>query len=354
MADSGQAGILRRKAKLAAPRRTRDGADDLWRRVLPRLAADGLGLELTVAEVSEQVVDLHAVLSADEGALLLLLQDRYGGPGGLAVLDPALLTALIEVQTTGRVTSGRRDPRRPTAVDAALARHALDDWFAGLTEAGGHETPLPPVFGQAPDVRAALLKLEEGRWTEMRVELDLGGGKRAGRLTLYLPLPQEVRKDDPAALREVILPVETTMEAVLGRVRLPLRTVLTLTPGQVLPLPGVSVRRIALEAPRGRSVAQVHLGQSRGFRAVRILPPEAKEDPPGPPHLPPGADGRPLFPDLAEAGTAARARPGLPSLTGAPGLPDPAAPGLPDLPPAGLPDLPLPGLPDLGLPPLSP
>jgi flagellar motor switch protein FliM len=337
--DSGQAAILRRKAKLAAPRRARDGASDLWRRVLPRLAADGLGLELTVAGVAEQVVDLHAVLSADEGALLLLLQDRYGGPGGLAVVDPALLTALIEVQTTGRVTSGRRDPRRPTAVDAALVRHALDDWFAGLTEAGGHETPLPPVFGPATDVRAALLKLEEGRWTETWVDLDLGGGKRVGRLGLYLPLPQEARRDDPAALREVILPVETTMEAVLGRIRVPLKTVLTLSPGQVLPLPDVSVRRIGLEAPRGRSVAQVHLGQSRGFRAVRILPPEAKDGPPGPPQLSPGIDGRTLFPDLAEGPAAAPGRGGsaLPPLAGAPGLPD----------------LPPPGLPDLGLPPIS-
>jgi hypothetical protein len=95
------------------------------------------------------------------------------------------------------------------------------------------------------------------------------------------------------------------------------------------------VRRIGLEAPLGRVVAQVHLGQSRGFRAVRILPTDAEET--GAAHVPhrlaPRTEGQDLLPDLAE----------MPR--GTPGLPD-----------VGLPDLGLPGggLPSLGLPPLQP
>jgi hypothetical protein len=195
----------------------------------------------------------------------------------------------------------------------------------------------PSVFGQAPDVRSALLKLEEGGWSETQIDLDLGGGKRAGRLTLYMPLPQEARQDaPPAALHDVVSPVETVMDAVLCRVRLPLGSVLHFAPGQLVPLPGVSVRRISLEAPLGRPVAQVHLGQSRGFRAVRILPPDAGNDPPlahRPMLRPTGED---LLPHLA------------------PGAPAPAGSGLPPLPGVDLPPLPQAGLPDLGLPPLSP
>jgi flagellar motor switch protein FliM len=349
--DSAQVGILRRKARPPQARRVRDGASDLWRRLLPRLATDALGLELTVAGVSEQGMDLHAELEAGEGALLLLLEGAYGEPGGLAVVDAALMTALIEVQTTGRVTAARREPRVPTAVDAALVRHALDGWFAGLTEAGeGQSWPL--ILGPVPDLRAALLKLEEGRWTETRVDLDLGGGKREGRLSLYLPLPQEVRRDDPAALRTVVLPVETVLDAVVCRIRVPLQTVLSLAPGQLVPLPGVSVRRIGLEAPLGRVVAQVHLGQSRGFRAVRILPPDS-EDTQAPRRLEAPMDGPGILPDLAEAPFASPGRPvaGLPDI----GLPDPGRPD-PGLPEPGLPDLGSPGgdLPSLGLPPLSP
>jgi flagellar motor switch protein FliM len=335
VSDSPQIAILRRKAKQAPVRRPRDGAGEVWRRVLPRLAADGIGLELTVAGVTEQTVDLHAELASDDGALLLFLTDAYGAPGGLAVADAPLVTALVEVQTTGRVTSARRDPRRPTAVDAALVRHALDGWLAGLADARG-EVTAPSVLGQAPDVRAALLKLEEGRWTETHVDLDLGGGKRAGRLTLYLPIAQEARPDDPAALHDMVRPVETVMEAVLCRLRLPLRSVLTLAPGQVVPLPGVSVRRIALEAPLGRPLAQVHLGQSRGFRAVRILPPDATDDP-GLAHRPaPRPAGDDLLSHLAQV------------------APAPSGHGLPPLPGVDLPPPPQSGLPDLGLPPLSP
>jgi flagellar motor switch protein FliM len=307
--------------------RPRGGAGDIWRRVLPRLAADGIGLELTVAGVMEQTVDLHAELAPGDGALLLFLTDAFGGPGGLAVIDAALVAALVEVQTTGRVTSSRREPRPATAVDAALVRHALDAWLSGLADAGG-EMSAPSVHGQAPDVRAALLRLEEGRWTETQVDLDLGGGRRSGRLTLYVPLPREARQDDPATLREVVLPVETVMDAVLCRVRLPLRSVLSLAPGQTVPLPGVSVRRITLEAPLGRAVAQVHLGQSRGFRAVRILPSEAGDEGTATSRSAPRPSGEDLLPDLA------------------PGAPGPESAGLPPLPPAGLPDL--------GPPPLAP
>jgi flagellar motor switch protein FliM len=332
VSDSPQIGILRRKAKQAPVRRPRDGAGEVWRRVLPRLAADGFGLELTVAGFTEQTVDLHAELAPEDGALLLFLTDAYGGPGGLAVADAPLVTALVEVQTTGRVTSARRDPRRPTAVDAALVRHALDGWLAGLANARGEATA-PSVYGQAPDVRAALLKLEEGRWTETQVDLDLGGGKRAGRLTMYIPLPQEARRDAaPTGLRDVVLPVETVMDAVLCRVRLPLQSVMTFAPGQVIPLQGVSVRRIALEAPMGRPLAQVHLGQSRGFRAVRILPPDAGNEAPAAHRSAPRPSGEDLFPHLA------------------PRASDLATPGLPPLPTADLPPL----LPDIGLPPISP
>jgi hypothetical protein len=118
------------------------------------------------------------------------------------------------------------------------------------------------------------------------------------------------------------------MEAILCRVRLPLQSVLTFAPGQVVPLPGISVRHIALEAPRGRPVAQVHLGQSRGFRAVRILPPDAKEASPTAYRPAPRPAGDDLLPHLASAASGT------------------SGPGLPPLPQAGLPDL--------GLPPLAP
>jgi flagellar motor switch protein FliM len=320
--DSGQGGVLRRKLRTAPVRRVRDAALDAWRRVVPRLAAEGIGLELVVAGFQEREMDLHAEASLEEGALLLYLVAPDGEPAGLAVADAALLAGLIEVLTTGRVTATRREPRRATAVDAALAGHVIDGWLAGVAEARGDGRWLP-VGEPPPDLRAALLKLEEGSWTETRVELDLAGGKRTGRLSLYHPatVPRQVRASGSDGLRPVLMPVETVLEAVLCRVRVPLGVVTALEPGQLVPLPGVSLRRIALEAPRGRLIAEVHLGQSGGFRAVRVVDPDAPAEPRGqvPAHPPvpmsmsmaPGnADLLPPLPDL-----------GLPGDGGLPPLP---------------------------------
>jgi flagellar motor switch protein FliM len=276
--DSGQGGVLRRKLRPAPARRVHDAALDAWRRTVPRLAAEGIGLELVVAGFQEREMDLHAELTVEEGALLLYLAGPYEDPAGLAVLDPALLAGLIEVLTTGRVTATRREPRRATAVDAALAGHVVDGWLAGVAEARGDGTWLP-VGEQPPDLRAALLKLAEGTWTETRVEFDLGGGKRTGRLRLYQPADaaRHAPSATPGGLRPILMPLETELEAVLCRVRVPLGTVTALAPGQLIPLPGVSLRRIALEAPRGRLIAEVHLGQSGGYRAVRVIDPDATE-----------------------------------------------------------------------------
>jgi flagellar motor switch protein FliM len=337
--DSGQGGVLRRKLRPAPARRVRDAALDAWRRTVPRLAAEGIGLELVVAGVQEREMDLHAELSVEEGALLLYLAGPFGNPAGLAVVDPGLLAGLIEVLTNGRVTSARREPRRATAVDAALAGHVIDGWLAGVAEARDDGSWLA-TGEQPPDLRAALLKLEEGTWTETRVELDLGGGKRTGRLTLYHPAGAARHAPAPKAggLRPILMPVETVLEAVLCRVRVPLGTVTALAPGQLIPLPGVSLRRIALEAPRGRLIAEVHLGQSGGYRAVRVIDPEATEA------VPAGA-GR------GDGAAMPSARPGaVPMAAVEQDLLLPRADiGLP----AGLPPLPDIGMPgDTGLPPL--
>lgn len=277
MSNSLQADILRRKLRPAQTRRVQDGAGDIWRRILPRLAADAMGLELAVSGFAERTLDLHEDLSVEDGALLLLLVGHDGAPGGLAIVDPALLAALIEVQTTGSVTSGRRDPRRPTAVDAALSRHVIDGWMAGVAEASG-DGYWPVTGAFLPDLRTALLKLEEGRWTETRVDLDLGGGKRSGRLLVFRPVRQtQHRAAEPDGMCAMLMPVETALDAVLCRLRLPLGSVASLARGQLVPLPDVSLRRVRLEAPLGRLVAQVHLGQSRGFRAVRVLPAHAAD-----------------------------------------------------------------------------
>jgi flagellar motor switch protein FliM len=332
LADPGKVSILQRKTRAAQGRRARGGVGDIWRRLLPRVAADRLGLELTVSEIEEREVDLAAALADVPGeALLLSLVDDWT-PTGVAILDAGLLAGLIEIQTTGSVTTMRRDPRRPTVVDVALVGHVIDDWTGAVAAAQPDVAPFPRAGDAFAEVRAAILALPEGSCRETRLVLDLGGGKRVGKLTLLTVAGAAPARAgaDPDALRDIILPIEAPLEAVLCRVKLPLARAMSLSPGDLVPLPNVSVRRISLEAPLGTAIAPAHLGQSRGFRAVRILDPaiEATANPAPPPPSP-----LPMPP--------------APPLGGTSGLPD-----LPDLPPiadgfpAGLPPLsfdPLPG-----------
>ena len=318
MPDAPHIRLLVRPPRAATGRSPRDAAGDVWRRVLPRVAADRLGLELALAGCTEGEIDLPGRFAVDDDAVLLALE-AGGRPAGLAVVDATLRAALIEVQTTGSIGSARIDPRPPTAVDAALLRHVLDDWLAAVCDARGEA--LPPAAGRAfPDLRAALLKLEEGPYRETRLDLDLGGGRRTGVLRLLLASPGAApTAPGDSSLREALLPVEGALDAVLGRITVPLATVLNLAPGDVLPLAGLSVRSIRLEAPLGRFIAPAHLGQSGGHRAVRILPPDSPKA-----HA---AAPRPV-PSLAASGPA-------PEPEDLPDLPMPAS-----LPMAGLPPLP--------------
>lgn len=311
--------LLVRPPRTASGRSPVDGSGDLWRRVLPRVAEDRLGLELSLIGCQDRECLLPDALAVEDDAVLLALEAE-GQQAGLAIVDTAARAALIEVQTTGKVGSGRIDPRPPTAVDAALLRHILDDWLAAFGDARGQ--PVPPFAGRAfPDPRSAMLALEEGAYRETRLEIDFGGGKRTGVVRLLLAVPgAATSRSKDATLQAVLTPVESSMEAVLGRVRLPLGLMLDLAPGDVLPLDGLSVRHIRLEAPLGRVIAAAHLGQSGGFRAVRILPPGEEKARPAPakPDRPPVEP-----PDMVA----------LPEAPSAPPLPD-----LPDLPP--LPELP--------------
>jgi hypothetical protein len=132
------------------------------------------------------------------------------------------------------------------------------------------------------------------------------------------------------------MPVETDLEAILARVRVPLGVVGALVPGQLIPLPGVSLRRITLEAPRGKVIAEVHLGQSGGFRAVRVVDPAAPPEPRGPGAVRAAPAMMPMTMDADGADF-------LPPL---PGIGGPGSAGLPPLPDIGMPGG-LPPLPDI-------
>lgn len=279
MSETTPRSVLERKLQAAAALRPRADGAEAWRRVLPRTAEDMLGLELAVVAAEVQETTLADALGAAGDGDLLIGLGSSGTPGGLAIVDGAFRVSLIEIQTTGRVSSSGFEQRAGTAADFALLSHVLDGWIAALAAASPEGGPPPRCIRFFPDARAVMLGLDDGPFTETRLELDFGGGRRKGVLRLVLPKGgvSSAHGPDLEALRAGLLPLPTQLDAVLCRVQIPLSRVLGLSGGDVIELGSASVRRITLEAPLGHVVSLAHLGQSRGFRAAKVRD-RAKDD----------------------------------------------------------------------------
>lgn len=277
----------------AAPPPALEGALGL---ALARAAQDSIGLPLvtlSVARGSEERAQLVAGL--DASALLVGL----GPPGaitGLAAIEPQLRCAVVESQTLGAPRGSAVTPGPVTGTEAAMMApllHGLLSRLAALDMPG-----LPPIRdvrpGQRlPDARAAGLILPEARYGRLSFEVEIGPASgRFGRLLLALSEPAKAADDTGAerwqrALRETVLQAPAELEAVLHRWRVPAREAEGFAPGDLVMLPGVDLSAVRLEDARGREVAKVRLGQRAGLRAVRLAPPEPKEDLPEiPPRLP--------------------------------------------------------------------
>lgn len=274
------------------------GADRGWRLALARAANDMIALPLDVARMSVERRSLAELLElAPERALIAVLE----GPGdglGILTLSPPVLSAMIEMQTMGRVGSIAPPSRKPTRTDASMVAgivdRALQDLEAGLEYdpdlvwAGGFR-----YASFLDDPRPLGLLLEEESYRVLQAEVRLAGGAKSGPVMLALPAdgrgrqPRPMPLSTPApvaaalftkALTDQVMLTEAELLAVLHRVTVPLSAVMALKPGDFVPLPTAALDRIVLQGLDGRQLAAGKLGQNRGMRAVRLLPEHASGD----------------------------------------------------------------------------
>jgi len=264
------------------------GADRGWRLALARAARDAMGLDLEVRSLSVTRGSLTEVMEiAPERALVALL-DGPGGGLGVLLLSPLVTASLIEMQTVGRLATQPPAPRKPTRIDAAMVAGLVDRALQGLEEVLAEEADRIWAGGFRyasflDEVRPLALLLEEEVYRVLRAEVALGATARPGEVILVLPAngrgERPALASDPGegeapqftqALNAQILQADCRLEAVLGRLRLPLCRVMALQPGEVLGLPLASLDAITLETLDGRAVALSRLGQNRGMRAVKV------------------------------------------------------------------------------------
>jgi flagellar motor switch protein FliM len=311
----------------AAPAQDGDAEPEPGRgiRVAVLRAADrAVGLSLTVQGLTDERCTPDALVAEGPAGWVLFALTAPGETGlaGLVMLDPALRSAMIEVQTMGVLLDAAEGDRPVTPTDAVLARPVVEALLQELGRAGQADLPTGMAdwtLGPLPDLRAAALMLRDSDYRLLEVTVQIGGTDRRGALRLALasgpaqpeaaPEPAEVPDDWSGAFRASLELAPAELEAILGRLTLPLSQVDAFESGQLVPLGGLTLDRVHLESA-GESLVRVRLGQVSGARAVKLdqTTPEmeALHCPPRPAPGPPPDDPNPQAgKTLAGAGNAA-------------------------------------------------
>ena len=166
---------------------------------------------------------------------------------------PEVMGALIEMQTTARVSAAPTLTRRPTRTDAAMVAGVIDRALEELESILAEEADLVWAGGFRyasflEDPRPLGLLLEDQPYRVLSADLSMASGARSGGLILALPAegrgqrpqPKPGRDRAPAAapgfstaLSEAVMAAGCTLEAVIARLTQPLGAVMAL---QVLSL----------------------------------------------------------------------------------------------------------------------
>lgn len=254
------------------------------RLALSKAAQDIVKAKLIGGQVTDLRVTLHGMDEVlPKGGLWVLLQG-HGRTRGLICVCPSLLAAMVQAMTTGTITGSEISPRPPTQTDALLVRkvlgcvldtlvlrlagHPAEDWARGFHPRDRVSDParLPHVL---PDVVYRALSME----------VDINGGLRSGSLVILLPrlggerAATEVNEQAAfaEAMERTLGGAPADLEAVLFRLHMPISEMTDLQPGMVLKLPREALSNVALHGCDGRVAGHAKLGQSRGFRAVKLL-----------------------------------------------------------------------------------
>jgi len=277
-----------------------------------RAMSPAKALRLALAQAADTLFDLPLVVAAVEqvelpqtaikpefadGGLLVLLDGPHGARGAVR-LDDALLAALIEVQTTGRVTGRGSGGRAVTRTDAAIAAPLIDAALQGAEiklvgegaeaqETAGQTDPQPHHWAAGyrfgvmiEDARGIVLALHAPDFHVFRLMVEVGVGAHPGAITFLLPVPSAPMApalDTKGAvlqrtLEQSAMDAPVRLEAVLGRVSMPLDKVCAFEPGGLLPFTMDRPMQIRLEVSQKHVVALARLGQVNGARAVRLTP----------------------------------------------------------------------------------
>ncbi len=249
---------------------------------LARAAGDGLGLGLSVigAKHAKRAQPELAERLQDSWLLLLFLSEQAGATA--VCLDPGCVSAIVQQQTIGMVTSDPPSERVFTETDAAMTAPLFEDMLdrarglvdgpADLISLSGYE-----YASRSEDVQALLLAMTYDRYRVVELTVELAGGARQGEICILLPDPPQSEKEQAEQentpglrLQQASGVMRAELNAVLCRMSLPLTSLSELDVGDVLPLSVAKLDKVQITTIERGRMAIGRLGQCGGMRAVRI------------------------------------------------------------------------------------
>ncbi|KEO61609.1 FliM/FliN family flagellar motor switch protein [Thioclava indica] len=302
-AEQGKS-VLRKKAEAGRP--VADGVAMSPERAisssLAKVAQDMLELPLQVTSIEESRRSLADLPETLEALSLLALIEGPSEALGLIALPPATLQALIEMQTMGRLGKAPSGPRKATRIDAAMAADFIDALLGAIESTLIEDDAISWAGGfryasHLDDPRPLGLLLEDVTFRVWNVQFSLGeGAERSGGLLWAVPqkgrgahlkrAPSEALAEGEGAthatlaaafappwedqIERAVMGTPAVLNAVLHRMTVSLSAVLEFKPGMELPLRADSLEQITLEAQGRRKLSYARLGQSRGYRALRL------------------------------------------------------------------------------------
>ena len=242
-------------------------------------AKAGHGIDLLVRDAQAQSFPQTKALARLPDIAVPHVLEGPDGATGLLVFDGVMVDALIEQQTLGRISAAPRVDRPVTAIDAALSSGFAASVVAKLAEICADRRDASAlagfVCGASQTDRAALsLAMSDKAYDVLRMSVDLGPGLKTGQVLLLFPaLAVEVKpkpKQVNPAMVAILQDTALKLEAFLPSVQLPVRTLLGLEPGALIPLPDGILSRTQLRDRRKTLLGKGRLGQSNGHRAIRL------------------------------------------------------------------------------------
>jgi flagellar motor switch protein FliM len=286
MPEGSEPSVLRQKLARARPP-LNDGSPSIEK---------GLKLALSkVAEVQHDMIlaatpadpfscDLAKLQSLAKDDDLLFCLRTGDGDIGLVMVDLQTRAALIEVQTTGAVTSRAAVDRPVTRTDAKLVEPTLkalmeefDNIFVPHKNRHWALGYRPSLMLEGP--RLIGLVLEDVRYKVYSVDLDIAMGAKKGVLRFAFLQDRGVGEtEQPLAaqstfgerLNDALDDAKIELGAVLDRFKIPLSQAKSLKVGDVFLISADAPQQVKIVGSHGKDVAQGELGLNRGHLAVRI------------------------------------------------------------------------------------